>query len=38
VSGSALTTALDPNGASDPVNTAVPNVIGQAHILGNVNC
>jgi hypothetical protein len=37
-SGSALTTALDPNGASDPVNTAVPNVIGQAHIVGNVNC
>jgi outer membrane receptor protein involved in Fe transport len=37
-SGSALTTALDPNGASDPVNTAVPNVIGQAQIVGNVNC
>lgn len=37
-SGTALTTALDPNGASDPVNTAVPNVIGKAHIVGNVNC
>lgn len=37
-SGSALTTALDPNGASDPVNTAVPNVIGKAQIVGNVNC
>jgi hypothetical protein len=37
-SGSALTTALDPNGASDPVNTAVPNVIGKALIVGNVNC
>jgi len=37
-SGSALTTALDPNGASDPVNTAVPNVIGHAQIVGNVNC
>ena len=37
-SGSALTTALDPNGASDPVNTAVPNVIGKAHIVGDVNC
>ncbi len=37
-SGGALTTALDPNGASDPVNTAVPNVIGKAHIVGNVNC
>jgi Carboxypeptidase regulatory-like domain/TonB dependent receptor/TonB-dependent Receptor Plug Domain len=37
-SGGALTTALDPNGASDPVNTAVPNVIGKAHIVGDVNC
>jgi outer membrane receptor protein involved in Fe transport len=37
-SGSALTTALDPNAASDPVNTAVPNVIGKALIVGNVNC
>ncbi len=37
-SGGALTTALDPNGASDPVNTAVPNVIGRALIVGNVNC
>jgi hypothetical protein len=37
-SGGALTTALDPNAASDPVNTAVPNVIGKAHIVGNVNC
>jgi hypothetical protein len=37
-SGGALTTALDPNGASDPVNTAVPNVIGKAQIVGNVNC
>ncbi len=37
-SGGSLTTALDPNGASDPVNTAVPNVIGKALIVGNVNC
>jgi hypothetical protein len=37
-SGGAVTTSLDPNGASDPVNTAVPNVIGKAHIVGNVNC
>ena len=37
-SGGALTTALDPNGASGAVNTAVPNVIGKAHIVGNVNC